>query len=842
MGEWPWTGWQKHLDPNCPRDKRKLWIDKVDRAGYHQDHRTMLMEQDARGFLLKGPDGLHRRKFSSFATLVVLIVLITAASFSTFTTAVGIAVAGSICQVSKEYGVLVLLLSIGFMIQHLVTSESADATDFSMSSVTCGWAAIYIGSSLLIWWVFTRWGVHASARLVPRLDEYLMHFLFSWDSTALARDQYGMPREDNRRDGASKSELIFIHSKFFIIGLCCPFAAASSFVAVHHLRAAAYPIEVEWWALLCAALSVGSCLMIQILQRQALLLRFPALQREPLFRIKARLPYVVASSLVAGSVAPLAYAAKAGYFISAPLSLHLMVCGTLVAVNVQLAVTMLQVYLTKRMQFLDDVGCVNPNCRLIAGLKASDLVECGLLRAHAYLDLCQLVQHDRTRWKNFLHDHSNSASEVIQAINLYLLAPIANDLDELSMADEFGCLANESALGSIGAALHAASRSSWKPQAAIRNPLCDAQLALWAVKALASLLQHATDPRQPDRRGYVLDHAPDIAAHLARLKCSLTDYHAKLRSVTTKINSDLLPLSADYSALLNQLELSLASIVTLFHGKTAQGAPLLPQHAIERRKTSLHVHDANQVPHSGNILEMHELPAAMLTTVERRDPNNQSVKISVPKAVPIWQDEPTDHQHAQDQLANQQRALGDALFNLQNGDVACDRLGEILHQEADLYVEMEEMRRELQRAGAPEVQQPALWHEKDAMRHRFGEFDPLRSRQVGENFRTPSLNQGGLSFPTALPTEYNTRGYPVIAHRQLAIGQELEKLQHEKHVLTEGDGRLQQEVAQARDNIKFQNSQVQDSAQKIQLKRTCAMQLLEKLRRQVQLHEDFMGA
>ena len=45
----------------------------------------------------------------------------------------------------------------------------------------------------------------------------------------------------------------------------------------------------------------------------------------------------------------------------------------------------------------------------------------------------------------------------------------------------------------------------------------------------------------------------------------------------------------------------------------------------------------NQVPHSGNILEMHELPAAMLTTVERRDPNNQSVKISVPKAVPIWQ-------------------------------------------------------------------------------------------------------------------------------------------------------------------------------------------------------------
>ena len=45
-------------------------------------------------------------------------------------------------------------------------------------------------------------------------------------------------------------------------------------------------------------------------------------------------------------------------------------------------------------------------------------------------------------------------------------------------------------------------------------------------------------------------------------------------------------------ALLNQLELSLASIVTLFHGKTAQGAPLLPQHAIERRKTSLHVHDA----------------------------------------------------------------------------------------------------------------------------------------------------------------------------------------------------------------------------------------------------------
>ena len=44
--------------------------------------------------------------------------------------------------------------------------------------------------------------------------------------------------------------------------------------------------------------------------------------------------------------------------------------------------------------------------------------------------------------------------------------------------------------------------------------------------------------------------------------------------------------------------------------------------------------------------------------------------------------------------------------------------GEILHQEADLYVEMEEMRRELQRAGAPEVQQPALWHEKDAMRHR----------------------------------------------------------------------------------------------------------------------------
>ena len=55
-------------------------------------------------------------------------------------------------------------------------------------------------------------------------------------------------------------------------------------------------------------------------------------------------------------------------------------------------------------------------------------------------------------------------------------------------------------------------------------------------------------------------------------------------------------------ALLNQLELSLASIVTLFHGKTAQGAPLLPQHAIERRKTSLHVHDA--VP-----------PAPMLTRV-----------------------------------------------------------------------------------------------------------------------------------------------------------------------------------------------------------------------------------
>ena len=52
----------------------------------------------------------------------------------------------------------------------------------------------------------------------------------------------------------------------------------------------------------------------------------------------------------------------------------------------------------------------------------------------------------------------------------------------VSQADEFGCLANESALGSIGAALHAASRSSWKSQAAIRNPLCDAQLALWAVK------------------------------------------------------------------------------------------------------------------------------------------------------------------------------------------------------------------------------------------------------------------------------------------------------------------------------------------------------------------------
>ena len=52
----------------------------------------------------------------------------------------------------------------------------------------------------------------------------------------------------------------------------------------------------------------------------------------------------------------------------------------------------------------------------------------------------------------------------------------------VSQADEFGLLSNESALESIGAALHAASRSSWKPQAAIRNPLCDAQLALWAVK------------------------------------------------------------------------------------------------------------------------------------------------------------------------------------------------------------------------------------------------------------------------------------------------------------------------------------------------------------------------
>ena len=122
MGEWPWTGWQKHLDPNCPRDKRKLWIDKVDRAGYHQDHRTMLMEQDARGFLLKGPDGLHRRKFSSVATLVVLIVLITAASFSTFTTAVGIAVAGSICQVRTS-----LLTSVSLKFNLLLeTSTTVD--------------------------------------------------------------------------------------------------------------------------------------------------------------------------------------------------------------------------------------------------------------------------------------------------------------------------------------------------------------------------------------------------------------------------------------------------------------------------------------------------------------------------------------------------------------------------------------------------------------------------------------------------------------------------------------------------------------------------------------------
>eukprot|EP00656_Telonema_subtile_P004780 TRINITY_DN12183_c0_g1_i1.p1 TRINITY_DN12183_c0_g1~~TRINITY_DN12183_c0_g1_i1.p1 ORF type:complete len:359 (+),score=85.72 TRINITY_DN12183_c0_g1_i1:265-1341(+) len=358
------------------------------------------------------------------------------------------------------------------------------------------------------------------------------------------------------------------------------------------------------------------------------------------------------------------------------------------------------------------------------------------------------------------------------------------------------------------------------------------------------MLTHACDPRQPDRRGCVVDNVVDIVSHLARLRCSLSDFHKKLGYVARGQHlTSLLPLSNDFGTLSSAVDVALYSIVSLFHASRPALAPLLPPHAAERRRSALNISDSERISNTGHILELHELPPAYLGESKLRDMNN--MQVSVPKPVLLWEDQCRTFNQTHDQLKEDQRQLGDAMLNCRNERVASDRLREILHREAELYVESEELRPR-QHTGGQQQQQPQwgqlsgedLYHEKDALRHRYGELDPLRSRSTHTPFRTTSIYADQDRRVNVLDFD---RTKSVVELRLLAISQELEKLQHEKRVLTEGDSNRRTAIETARESIQTRTAKLSEAHDDLNLRRTHAKQLLDRIRKQLQVYEDFLN-
>merc|ERR1712166_1452124 len=305
-------------------------------------------------------------------------------------------------------------------------------------------------------------------------------------------------------------------------------------------------------------------------------------------------------------------------------------------------------------------------------------------------------------------------------------------------------LINEQALSMMATALHGQG-SQWSPwlpaalvqflQPAIRNPFHDVQVTVWGIRALQAMLTHACDSRHQDRHGCVIDSVVDIVSNLARLRCSLSDFHRKLGYVArTQQLSSLLPLSGDYASVSSTVDCAIYSIVSLFHYSSPPVAPLLPQHATERRQQALNIHDSHRVQNSGKVLELHELPASFLGDFKIRDANN--VQISVPRAVLLWEDELGGFERTQSNLKAAQCRLGDASLQGTNHGAADARLTALLHREAQLYVERQELLRRQPAQGAPlsapwdQLPGQVMHNEKDALQHRYGAYDPLRSQKT----------------------------------------------------------------------------------------------------------------
>ena len=175
--------------------------------------------------------------------------------------------------------------------------------------------------------------------------------------------------------------------------------------------------------------------------------------------------------------------------------------------------------------------------------------------------------------------------------------------------------------------------------------------------------------------------------------------------------------------------------------------------------------------------------------------------------------------------------------------VTADRLREILRREAELYAQAEEIRLRQQGAnpavqwsGAPE----GLHHEKDALRVHYGDYhDPLRPRNVHAPFRRGGIHANPSVGLNQNPSSYADGQVRSVDELQLcAIDQELEKLIHEKSVLTESDANRRVDIQNARQSIKRTADWIKQGHDDISLQRAKAQQLLEKLQAHLQLYRD----
>jgi len=590
---------------------------------------------------------------------------------------------------------------------------------------------------------------------------------------------------------------------------------------------------------------LGIILAVYAMQARVFHLKFPEVQRSRFHQLKARVPAAAANAAVPTAACVLLYAFRTQQrltFLEAgcatasfwPVAMCVFVCWSIV-----------EVHLTERVQLhLGEPTC--PNLSLIAGLMArqrnmDNKVTCGLLRYHSYLDFYMVSKFDfRRRVRLYEDKRGNSWNEIVDAITMGLLAPMANDLDSLSAVAKDGALEQEGELEKIARGMCGLHPKGNLGRIAgtlglneyVRDPFSEVQLAVWGLRGLGSIIAKSITKSgnlQVDRYGIVQDSACEIAGHITRLINSLHEYARALQKTTAK----KFPLKAQSAVMLcpkfkmlaSALNLTLYQVVATFHGKPRPNAPLLPRHGVTRRWIGP---DDQDLPLSGKVIELHELPKSY--NAGQKPVDEEAKFSSAMKELHSAQEDITD-------TVQMQRLA-------QSGQET--HLRQLEKRESELQVERDALLRH-QPPSRMQTAQRLFETERWTGQSSQSSMYPRPAISLGEgpsydfpHEATAHLESYGGLAANINPTEPNGSG-SVESLRLAVIQEELARIQREKLAVSQSEIRLHREIDGHADTILSAEQKVLRERDDALLKRAKRNTLLYTLQGIVRQYESFFA-